>query len=320
MTTVTIPTTIATVHGTIGMPRTDYPHSMAQLSRERIGEVRDIVAAHLPGYPLDPVLPIGEGQDNRAYEVGGELIVRFRKEEDGERLEREARLLAIIGAISPLPVPRPVLIDRDQGCLAYRKLPGVPLLELPERAGHAAEIAARLGQFLAVLHAMPVEPLAGLVGVDDQEPAGWRRDAEELYRTIAPEVPATHRAAVEAFLAAPPPEPGSATVFSHNDLGIEHVLVDPVGWTVTGILDWTDAAIVDPAYDFGLIYRDLGPDGLDAALGRYPQEPADAATLRLRAAFYARCAVLEDLAYGLSTGRTGYLDAARAALDWLFVP
>jgi aminoglycoside phosphotransferase (APT) family kinase protein len=43
-------------------------------------------------------------------------------------------------------------------------------------------------------------------------------------------------------------------VFSHNDLGIEHVLIDPGTWTVTGIIDWSDAAIVDPAIDFGLLY------------------------------------------------------------------
>ncbi len=37
------------------------------------------------------------------------------------------------------------------------------------------------------------------------------------------------------------------------------MLVDPDTWEVTGIIDWSDAAIVDPAYDFGLLYRDLGP-------------------------------------------------------------
>src|SRR5690348_3423190 len=135
---------------------------MAQRTRDRIGEVRDVVAAHLPGYPLDPVRPIGEGQDNLAYEVGGELIVRFRKEEDPARLDREARLLAIVGAVSPLPVPRPVLIDAERGCLAYRKLRGVSVLELPDRGEHATGIAARLGEFLAVLHAMPVDAMADL--------------------------------------------------------------------------------------------------------------------------------------------------------------
>ncbi len=48
--------------------------------------------------------------------------------------------------------------------------------------------------------------------------------------------------------------------------GIEHVLVEPGTATVTGIIDWSDAAMVDPAYDVGLLYRDLGPVALDALL------------------------------------------------------
>jgi aminoglycoside phosphotransferase (APT) family kinase protein len=37
--------------------------------------------------------------------------------------------------------------------------------------------------------------------------------------------------------------------FCHNDLGIEHVLVDPTTLKITAIIDWTDAAVADPAYD-----------------------------------------------------------------------
>jgi aminoglycoside phosphotransferase (APT) family kinase protein len=122
---------------------------------------------------------------------------------------------------------------------------------------------------------------------------------------------------VEAFLAAPPPDSGTDTlVFSHNDLGIEHVLVDPATATVTGVIDWSDAALADPACDFGLLYRDLGPAALAAALTEY--RAGDAAALRERTAFYARCSLLEDLAYGTQTGQNAYTDKSLAALEWLF--
>jgi aminoglycoside phosphotransferase (APT) family kinase protein len=123
---------------------------------------------------------------------------------------------------------------------------------------------------------------------------------------------------VETFLDAPPPRDGYAPAFSHNDLGIEHVLIDPVTWRVTGIIDWSDAAIVDPAYDFGLLYRDLGPAALRVAVGRYRTDANDVAALRERAVFYARCSVFEDLAYGLGTGRDKYVNKCLAALAWLF--
>src|SRR5262249_6859614 len=139
----------------------------------------------------------------------------------------------------------------EQGCLAYFRLPGLPLLDFPRDRWQAygTSIATTLGELLTALHAVPVERKADLVGTDDQPLTEWLREAAELYQTVAGQIPAVHRGAVEAFLHATPPREGYATVFSHNDLGIEHVLVESVGWTVTGVIDWSDAAIVDPAYD-----------------------------------------------------------------------
>ncbi len=119
-------------------------------------------------------------------------------------------------------------------------------------------------------------------------------------------------------MSAPPPSDRHGLVFSHNDLGIEHVLVDPVTWAVTGIIDWSDAAVTDPAYDFGLLYRDLGPAALDLALREYGTGVHDADAIKARVGFYARCSVLEDMAYGLQDGHAKYLDKCLQALNWLF--
>jgi aminoglycoside phosphotransferase (APT) family kinase protein len=283
------------------------------------GVVADLVAAHLPGYRVASVVRLGEGLDNVAYEVNGELIARFSKQPDPRRLDTEARLLATVAEVSPLPVPEPVFTAPERGCLTYAKLPGVPLLERPRDlldASVTASIAARLGDLLAALHAVAVDRVADLVEPDDQPLPEWRQDAAGRYATLAERVPAAHRGPVEAFLAAPPPPGGWTPVFSHNDLGIEHVLVDPATSTVTGVIDWSDAAIVDPAYDFGLLYRDLGPAALAAATRGY--RAGDLATLRDRAVFYARCSVFEDLAYGVETGRDAYVAKSLAALRWLF--
>lgn len=87
---------------------------------------------------------------------------------------------------------------------------------------------------------------------------------------------------------------------------------------ITGVIDWSDAALTDPARDFGLLLRDLGPAALAAALDGY--RSADTTDLRERAVFYARCGLLEDLAYAGRTGLKAYRDKSLAALDWLFSP
>jgi len=255
---------------------------------------------------------LGAGLDHVAYEVDGALILRFRRDRDASAVAREARLLAELGGISSLPVPVPAFVEPELGWLAYDRLPGVPLLDLPPqfRLEHGVAIADTLGAFLAGLHAAPVERMAELVPTEDEPPDRWLADATPLYRPGA--VPSEYRRRIEAFLGDRPPDPAPALVFSHNDLGIEHVLVEPVSQRVTGVIDWSDAAIVDPAYDLGLILRDLGPAAFAAALR------AHGGDVETRATFYARCAALEDLAYGLDQNRPAYADKSIDALRWLF--
>ncbi len=279
-----------------------------------VEEVRDLLSSHLPAGPTGPVAVLGEGLDNAAFAVDG-LVVRFAKEPDAaERaaaVVREARVLAVAARVSPVPVPVPVLALPDRGCLAYRRLPGVPLIEVRDRADPIA-VAEVLADLLRALHAVPLADVDDVLAADDEPLAAWRADAVEQYADAREHVPDRYRPAIEEFLAAAPPPAADTTVFSHNDLGIEHVLVDPATGTVSGVIDWTDAGLVDPAADCGRVLRDLGPAALYVVLaGR-------GGGLRDRAGFYARCGVLEDLAHGLRTGQPSYVDKSIDALAWLF--
>jgi aminoglycoside phosphotransferase (APT) family kinase protein len=156
---------------------------MGNRSHDTLAAVRRLVAAHLPGFQVDSVVAVGEGTDHLAFEVDGELIVRWTKEPDAAvraaRVDREARLLAAVAAISPLPVPEPSFRVPEQGVLAYRKLPGLPLLDLPQRqrSAHASAVAATLGELLTALHTAPVEDMTALVDIDDQRLVEWRDEA-----------------------------------------------------------------------------------------------------------------------------------------------
>ena len=45
-------------------------------------KIRMLLASHLPGYEVWSVMALGEGLDNAAHEVNGELMVRTSKEAD----------------------------------------------------------------------------------------------------------------------------------------------------------------------------------------------------------------------------------------------
>ncbi|MEU6414224.1 aminoglycoside phosphotransferase family protein [Microbispora sp. NPDC046933] len=277
-----------------------------------------LLARHLPGYVVSTVERLGEGQDNAAYEVNGDLVVRQSKIADsalrGEAVRREAALLAAVSELSPLPVPQPIFVDEEAGALAYGKLPGRPLNTHPVR--EPTRLAAPLGAFLSRVHGAPVERMEAFVPRDTYSMSELLEEAEGYYRDIVAHLPPAAQRLVEGFLStAAPAEPGVLT-FCHNDLGSEHLLVDVEASAVTGVIDWTDAAIADPAYDLALVYRDLGPEVYERTLAHYQGRHDDAD--HERAVFYARCALLEDVAYGLRSGARSYADAGLAHLGRTF--
>lgn len=246
---------------------------------------------HAPELAHVPVGELGRGLDNLVL-IAGDLVLRVA---DRHRVRREARLLEVLAPRLPIPVPRTRFADDNAGVLAYPLVPGRPLLGREPSPG----AAAALGRFLRDLHAVEPAAVAGLVDTDDADPAEWLEDLDgpvDLVRAVRS--------------TAPPPSP--LRVLAHADLGAEHLLDD--GAAVTGVIDWSDAALTDPALDFARLYRDFGPSFLVEALRAYGGLP-DAGP---RIEFFARCAALEDLAYGRESDRNKYADAAERSFAWLF--
>jgi hypothetical protein len=116
--------------------------------------------------------PLGRGTDHVAYLADGDLVVRCVEGGDPAGVVREADVLAAVAEISPLPVPKPVRVDPDEGCLAYERLPGVALLEVAPaaRAAQASSVAGAVGGLVRALHAVPLDRAGELVDVDDFSP------------------------------------------------------------------------------------------------------------------------------------------------------
>jgi aminoglycoside phosphotransferase (APT) family kinase protein len=172
-----------------------------------------------------------------------------------------------------------------------------------------------MGAFVSRLHQVPLARVEGLVRRDAEPMSAWLAEATRNHAEIAALLPGTARARVERFLGRRPPAEPRTVVFCHNDLGTEHILADAAG-AVTGVIDWSDAALADPAHDLALLYRDLGPDVFDLTVASY--EGHWDGPSRARALFYARCALLDDIAYAVRTGAGEDVRRALAKLAWTF--
>ncbi|HEX6042633.1 phosphotransferase [Longimicrobium sp.] len=252
-----------------------------------------LVREQFPELGAGGIRPFGSGWDNTAFLVDGALVFRFpRKQSTVALLERETRVMPILAARLPLPVPDPRWAGRPMErypwpFAGYRVLDGVPVdaanpTDLERRAA-----AGPLGAFLAALHATPADGL-GLPG-DEMGRTEFARRMPELEARLAHLQARGRIADAEPWLhlfdaPLPPFSPTPAVV--HGDLYVRHLLVDEAR-RISGVIDWGDVHVGDPGLDLKVLYAFLPARARDIFLRAYG--PVDARTLRmarLRAAFH----------------------------------
>jgi aminoglycoside phosphotransferase (APT) family kinase protein len=267
--------------------------------------LRDRIEARL-GLQAATVVEIDEGWDSLVLEVNDEWIVRVpRREEVREWLRQEARLLPELAAVLPVPIPRfEVVEDTDVFFVAYRKLRGEPLgdVEAPVCLG------SELGRFLAALHALRRGPEAAA-----WLPQQWQllgRCVEEVVPLLASAEARRAEAMFSGVLSSW--DESLPTALIHADLGPAHILHD--GRSVTGVIDWSDARLGDPALDFAWLLHGTSDAFATSLLDAYTREHEPDPGLRARALFYHRLGPWHEVLYGLEHGRTELIESGLAGI------
>jgi aminoglycoside phosphotransferase (APT) family kinase protein len=246
---------------------------------------------------------IEEGWDSTVFEVEGEWIVRVpRRPEVRDWMRIEAALLPALAEALPVPVPEFAAVEdtaRDF-FVVYRKLAGDAISARACRGPAGVRLATQLGRFLADLHAFPRER-ATAAGLADAGPAEWvaqqRRFAERCTDEVMPLLSAAERTRAQSMFQElfSGLEKLAETVLVHRDLGPAHLLHR--GDSVTGVIDWSDASLGDPALDFAWLLHGTETAFGEALLLAYGRQPDDA--LPARALSYHRLGPWHEVLYGL---------------------
>lgn len=233
----------------------------------------------------------------------GEWIFRVpRREPVAHVLRVERRLLALLARRLPVPVPDLALHPAPDGTPygVYRRLPG-----RPAACADAVAIAGDVAALLTALHA--VDPLDALVlglvapGKLDLEVLADRAAAEVVPLLPWEAVAALH----DAFAVLREPPPAECVV--HADLGESNLLVGDDG-RLTGVIDWSDAHVGDPAMDLTWFVQCLGAAGARATLAAYVPPPGvDPDVLWRRAVAHATVQPVHAVLYGLDQGLPSYV-------------
>lgn len=216
---------------------------------------------------------LSEGWESVACVVNGHLVFRFAKRAVAEHsLRTEVRLLPELAPYLPVAIPQFAYTGDPPGhhvpfaFVGYDMLPGTSALRWSDDVWDAEWWKPPLGAFLTALHAFPV-PRARELGVSNlnyavklggsaAEPPNWRHmlmDYHDLTRAVAsPLLPRATSLALtrrfESFLA-DERHFAFTPVLIHGDISEDHILIDTTRRLVTGIIDFGDVAVGDPALD-----------------------------------------------------------------------
>ena len=239
-----------------------------------------LLAGQLPDVDASSIEPFGSGEFCLAFKLRDQVFRIARHAEAAGALRRETCILSKIAPILPLPVPRPEY-HAPHGCppfTVHQEITGEFLTRetwegMPASARERA--ASDLATFLRSLHALPIEIglECGLVQIETSEMA--RRLREETANTIQRSLePETQRQLDQTLKRWSSQRAARGPALLHCDIGPGHVLYDPSTLHLTGVIDFGDIVIGDPARDFIFIYEDFGPVLLREVLTRYAGKDA----------------------------------------------
>lgn len=208
--------------------------------------------------PITAKEVLKDGPATAVFEINEDWIFRFaRRGLTAKQLQLEKQFLPLFEAVSPIPVPK--IVYRGDDFLGYQKIPGIALTatvlnSVPQQA--RGSIAQDLGRFLTTLHGFSFSH-DDLVEYPYRGSNFW----EEVWQPIGPLLTEQAREASKSYFERAFQEISECpftNVLTHADLGTSNILFDTREKAITGIIDFGDLCLHDPARDFNGILRNHG--------------------------------------------------------------
>jgi aminoglycoside phosphotransferase (APT) family kinase protein len=242
-------------------------------------------------------------------------------------VERELAVLPPLAPLLPYPIPVPAFIGAESELFprpffGHRLLAGVEAAEARLTDAERERVGRDLGRFLRALHAPATRAAVDLERALPLDP-NRRADmavrvpkARERLEALSDLAPMSRKAANRILDEAEALAPSATEALLHGDLHVRHFLIDRA--VISGVIDWGDVCVGDPAIDLQLVWSFLPPHGRDSFLEEYG--PIDEET-RLRARVLAIFLSVLLLLYARHEGLAAleqeiFAGLERTLVDW----
>jgi aminoglycoside phosphotransferase (APT) family kinase protein len=285
---------------------------------------RCLVETQFPSLAPVRLKSLGAGWDNTAYLVNDALVFRFpRRQIAVELLETEFQLLPKIAPRLPVQVPVPKFQgqpaqDYPWVFSGYQFLPGRTADAAAFDEGDRLLAAEPIARFLAALHSIQAEEAIrwgarpdSLARLDVSHRAPLLR--QRLEGIVGLGLVDNEKALLEVIELAVGGRSSKTTTIVHGDLYTRHLLVDE-NKQLSGVIDWGDLHLGDPAIDLSIAYGFLPPSAREIFQRAYG--PIDDGTWRL-ARFKALQTAVAVVAYGHDVADADLLREGQIALRYI---
>jgi aminoglycoside phosphotransferase (APT) family kinase protein len=269
------------------------------------------------------LVPFGIGWDNAAFLVDEKTVFRFpRRRVAAGLIEREATLLPLIAPHVPLAISASRYVGSPSPeypwvFAGYELIAGSTACTVALSEEARGALAEPLARFLRALHAIELAPLVANGLPPDEigrlDPGKRLRLAQERLPTVARAGSPENIDRFAIWLETHPPEPidPAKRTLVHGDLYARHILLD-AGAHPTGVIDWGDVHLGDPALDIAIALLMLPATAYAAFRAAYgPIDDRTWTAARYRAIYHA----FVEIDYGIRADDAGMRTIGLAALQ-----
>lgn len=286
---------------------------------------RELLDTYAPWLAEGEFEVIQTGWGNLVVVINDAVVLRVpRRPEIEPSIRRERRLLRHIGSILPIAVPQPwswpADIAHPPAIMIYKLIRGEPFTGHLLQGAPQAQLALQLAEVLAALHRFPVLLAADLLEQEVTSAAAWRQEYRNLFSQVESQVlplltDPLRSALIRVwrnFL-----ETDDNFDFSpalvHRDLMSGNLLYNRAEQRFSGLIDWEDATVGDPAIDFAGLLIEYGADFAHKALDLYRGDIDSAFWARCE--FYARIVPIYGVIFGLDMDDTALVQEQLQSLE-----
>ncbi len=221
---------------------------------------------------------ITQGWNDDVLVVDKKWVFSFPKanQESDDQLQKELKFLPLLNKRTKVKIPNPYYIPSDKSFFGYKFIPGEALT--PENYKKLTQaqkntLARKIVQFLKDLHSFPLG-LAKKCGVG----YGWSSQDAIKWHNLHMSLVLEHLSEEEGLWIKrilrnlKNARIKFRSVVTHHDLTIDHIIFDLRKGKFSGIIDFGDVQIADPAEDVGKLWE-YGEDFVDLLIKYY--QPKD---------------------------------------------